>query len=229
MALNPFETLLDGLDKKVGVLERQSDSIKPEVDSFRNDALGFDPNDINSAATVNAAMAAWTPESIGAGTTDIEPINEFIDDCLADALAGINRYLKNILGNIEDGVDQVQDLAEKPLWQLLQKIKTLVADINRLISALDIKITCITSNDDLGQYTTQVEAIQDRIDTVIDDLYLTEDGNFDVDTLTNGINANLADNMKTFNNRSEVLEQEIQDNVSTTVNLPTTLNPRNRF
>jgi hypothetical protein len=229
MAIDPFQTILDGLDKKVGVLERQSNSIKPEVDSFRNDALGFDPGDINSSATVNAAMAAWTPESIGAGVTDIAPINDFVEDCLADALAGISRYLKNILGNVEEGVDAVTDLAEKPLWQALQRIWTLVADINRLISALDIKISCVTNNDDLGDYTGQIEAIQDRIDTVIGDLYLADDGSFDVDTITTGINSQLADNMKAFTDRSTQLQEEIRTNVETTVNLPTTLNPRNRF
>lgn len=227
--VNPFETILGTLDKNVGVLESKSSSIKPSVDTFRSDALGFNPFDISSSEVVDTAMNAWTPDVIGAGVTDIEPINQFADDCLAEALAGIRRYLKDILGNIESGVDLIEDIPERFLMKLLQKIKSLVADISNVISACDIKIECITSKDEAGYYTGRVQEIQDRINVVIDDLYLADNGSFDIDKLTTGVDGDLTNNLKAFKDRSDELQSEVQDNITTTVNLPTTVNPSNRF
>jgi hypothetical protein len=232
MSLDPFEILLGDLNKNVSVLENQSRLIQPFVSKFRSEGLGFNPADISPASEVESAMADFTPEAIGAGKSDIEPINEFVDDCLAAALAGIKRYVREILKNIEDGIDLIQsilDLPESILMKQLQKIWRLCSDIKSLISSLDIKITCITSKDDTGKYTQQVEDIQNRIDTVIDDLYLADDGSFDDEKLMTGFDNDLKVNMITYKSRADSLQNEINENIETTVNVPTTLNPKNRF
>ena len=232
MSLDPFEIILGQLDKNVGSLETQSRLIHPLVEQYRADGLGFNPANISPSSQVNAAMADFTPDAIGAGTTDIEPINEFIDDCLAEAAAGIRRYIKDILQNIEDGIDLIASilaLAENLLMKLLQRIWKLVDSIQSLINSLDIKITCITSKDDTGKYTAQVQAIEDRMDVVIDDLYLADDGSFDNDRMMTGFNNDLQSNLNSYKSRSDDLQSEIGDNIETTVNIPTTVNPANRF
>ena len=230
--LDPFEIILGTLDKNVTGLERQSRLIKPEVDSFRTDGLGFNPGDISPSNTVNSALAEYTPEAISAGPTDITPINSFIDDCLAEAVAGFRRYANNILNTMEDGIDLIDAilaLAENLLMKQLQKIWKLVNSIQSLISASDLQITCITSKDDLGEYTAQVQNIQDRMDQVIDDLFLADDGSFDEDRLVTGFNVDLGNNLKAYKARSDELQNEIQVNIEDTANIPTTINPRNRF
>ncbi len=229
--LDPYEILLSTLDKNVTGLERQSRLIKPQITSFRTDGLGF-TEDISPINTVNAAMDEYTPEAIKAGPTDIEPINEFINDCLAEAVAGFRRYINNILNTIEDGIDLIDAilaLAENLLMKQIAKITKLVNSIQSLISAADTQINCITSLDDIGKYTAQVELIENRMDDVIDDLYLADDGSFDEDRLMTGFNVDLKNNIKAFDARSIELQAEIQDNITETVNIPTTINPRNRF
>ena len=113
--------------------------------------------------------------------------------------------------------------------KLLQRIWKLVDSIQSLINSLDIKITCITSKDDTGKYTAQVQAIEDRMDVVIDDLYLADDGSFDNDRMMDGFNNDLKVNLDSYKSRSNDLQSEIGDNIETTVNIPTTVNPANRF
>jgi hypothetical protein len=138
MTLDPFEIIIGQLDKNIASLENQSSLIQPVVDSFRADGLAFNPSNISPGATVDAAMAAYTPDAIGAGTTDIEPINEFIDDCYNQAFAGIKRYIDSLLQNLEDGIDLISEilaLAENLLMKALQRIWKLVESIASLISS----------------------------------------------------------------------------------------------
>jgi hypothetical protein len=232
MSLDPFEIILDQLDKNVGSLENQSRLIQPLVSEFRSDGIAFNPASISPTSQVNAAMADFTPDAIGAGVSDIEPINEFVDDCLAEAVAGIRRYIADILENMEDGIDLIDSilaLAENLLMKQLQNIWKLVDSIQSLISSLDIKITCITSKDETGKYTAQVEAIENRMDTVIDDLYLADDGSFDNDKMMTGFNNDLQVNLDSYKSRSDHVQSQIADNIETTVNIPTTVNPSSRF
>jgi hypothetical protein len=92
-----------------------------------------------------------------------------------------------------------------------------------------LSITCITSKDEAGKYTAQVEALEARMDTVVDDLYLSDEGSFDADILMTGFNSDLKTNLIKFKTRSDALQVDIQENVETTVNIPTTVNPANRF
>ena len=154
--LDPFQIILDMLDKTVGTLEKQSRSILPFVSAFREDALGFDPNAISDISTVEAALRDFTKEAICASKTDLEPINQFIEDCLNDALRGVLRYLRDILGNLEEAMDLILAmtlLAEFLLMKLLQKLWRLCSDIYRLFANIDSKINCITSLDTSGKYS----------------------------------------------------------------------------
>jgi hypothetical protein len=67
------------------------------------------------------------------------------------------------------------------------------------------------------------------MDVVIEDLYLADDGSFDNDRMMDGFNNDLQSNLNSYKSRSDELQSEIADNIQTTVNIPTTVNPANRF
>ncbi len=230
--LDPFQIILDNIDRTTTTLERQARDILPDVTDFRNEGEGFIEGDISPSETVDNAMTAFTKEAICASKTDLEPINQFIEDCLNDALRGVRQYLNEILGNVEDGIDLIEEilaLPEKNLMQLLQKIWKLCDNIANLVSGIDGKLQCIISLDQSGQYTDQVTTIQNRVDTVIDDLYLADDGSFDHERLTTGFNEDLRTNLDKYYNRSVDLQQEINDDVDETIQLASTVNPRSKF
>ena len=230
--LDPFQIILDALDKTVGTLEKQSRTILPFVASFREQGLAFLPENISPYSQIESALSAFTKEAICASKTDLEPINDFVEDCLNDALRGVLRYLRDILGNLEDAMDLIAEilaLAEYLLMKLLQKLWKLGRDIYRLIGGIDGKIQCITSLDGTGKYAAQVDALEQRVDTVIDDLYLAEDGSFDHDRLMTGFNADLKTNLDAYKNRSDALQLEIQADVDEVVNFPATVNPKSKY
>jgi hypothetical protein len=223
--------LLDKVDRGIGTLEKQAADILPFVTDFRDQGSAFDPNNLSPTNAVNAALSAFTKEAICASKTDLAPIDDFIEDCLNDILSMVRKYLNDLLKNIEDGIDLINDLLNLPentLMKLLQKLWRLCNDIRNLIAGLDRKLQCVVTNDTLGVYTAQVTALQTRIDTVISDLYLADDGSFDVDNLMTGFVSGLQDNLKLFKTRSEELQQEITDDVNDIISVTTT-NPKTKY
>ena len=230
--LDPFQILLDASDKTVGTLEKQASSILPFVTDFRNQGDTFDPNDVSQSSVVDAALAEFTKEAICASKTDLEPINQFIEDCLNDALRAVRQYINDMLGNVEDGIDLIQDilnLPESALMKLLQKIWKLCRDIRNLIGGIDGKLQCITVADQEGKYTAEVEALESRIDTVTTDLYLDDDGSFNHEKLIAGFDNGLQGNLDRYKARSDDLQLEIEEDIETTVNIPTTVNPKRKY
>lgn len=230
--LDPFQAILDAANITMGGLERQARQILPFVDEFRALGLGFDDGNLSPAAQIDAALAAFTKEAICASETDLAPINQFVEDCLNDALRAVRRYLADLLANLGDGmslIDELVALFEFALMFLLQKIWDLIQSIRRLISAIDGKLTCVTSLDDVGRYTGQVEAINDRVDTVTDDLFLDPDGSFNHQRMTFGFSSGLRTNIDKYYDRSVALQSEIQKAVNDTLELGDTVNPKNKF
>ena len=151
--LNPHQILLDKVDRGLSTLEKQAALILPFVTQFRTDGTAFDPNNLSSTSAVNAAMTAFTKEAICASKTDLAPIDDFTEDCLNDILALVRKYLNDLLGNVEDGIDLIQDilnLPENALMKLLQKLWRLCNDIYNLIAGLDRKLQCVVVNDISG-------------------------------------------------------------------------------
>lgn len=230
--LDPLQTILDQTSTKIFTLERQARGIKPFVDIFRTVGSAFPPALISPESTVNSALNEFTAEAICASSTDLAPINDLVEDCLGDALRGVKGYLSGILGKIEDGIDLIADilaLPENVLMKQLQKIWKLCDDIAGLINSLDGKIQCVSTSSQGALYQSQIDDLNDRIDTVIDDLYLADDGSFDHERLMTGFHADLQTNIDSYKTRSENLQQEIQDEVSSTVDLTAMINPKNYF
>lgn len=231
-SLDPLQIIIDATEKRIETLELQSSSIKPYVDSFRSIGEEFDPNNISNSSVVNSALDEFTAEAICAGSTSLAPINDLVADCLNEASRGVSQYLNDILKNIEEGIDFIQDILDLPessLFKLLQKIWNLTNNIYDLVNGIDYKLQCVSISENASEYEDQTQALEARVNTVINDLYLDEDGSFDVDTLIDGFNSNLKNNIKSYKKRSDNLQSEIQDNVSNTIDLTATVNPRRFF
>ena len=71
--------------------------------------------------------------------------------------------------------------------------------------------------------------MEQRVNTVQDDLYLADDGSFDSDRLMTGINQDLYYNLDAYKQRSDRLQVEIQDDVDDVINLPATVNPKRNY
>ena len=230
--LDPMQTIINQTESKVNTLETQATGILPSVESFRAIGEGFDPADISSSAEVNSALNEMTAEALCASSTDLAPINDLTEDCLNEAIRGVKRYVNDMLQNMEDGIDLIDDilaLPENQLMKLLQKIWKLSDNIKDLIRGIDKKLTCVSLSEQGAEYQDQIDALNDRVDTVTDDLYLADDGSFDGERLTDGFNTDLQDNILAYETRSTNLQGEIVDDISNTVDLTATVNPKNYF
>lgn len=226
--LNPFEIVLDSIDSKTSSLEKQAGIILPSVDEFRLEGLNFDLNDLSPINIVADALGDFTKEAICASETDLAPINDFVADCLNDALRGVLNFLAEILPNLESSMDLISSLVLLPefnLMSLLQGVWGAVDDISELIASLDLKLSCITSS----EWSTQIDEIQARINTVTTDLYLNDDGTFDQNKMMDGFDSGLTININAFKVRSDILQTEILNDVFKVISIPTTINPSNRF
>ena len=86
-----------------------------------------------------------------------------------------------------------------------------------------------SSADQEGKYTAEVEALESRIDTVTGDLYLDDDGSFNHEKLIAGFDNGLQGNLDRYKARSDDLQLEIEEDIETTVNIPTTVNPKRKY
>jgi hypothetical protein len=227
--LDPFQILLDKTDRGIATLEKEYANIITYVDSFRNTGQAFDPAQISNKADVLDALNEFTDEAICASKTNLAPIDRFTEDCLNDIMQQVKKYVNRILENVEDGIDLINDilaLPESTLIKLFQQIWKLCNNIRNLVEGLDRKLQCVVINDELGIYTAQAVALQDRVDAVIDGLYLSEDGSFDPDRLMTGFATALKENIDLYKARADDLIEDIQGNVSDAISATTNVNPR---
>lgn len=227
--LNPYQSIIDGINKGVTTLEKQADIIQPVIDEFDDAVDAITTPTLPSA--LNVALNNLTAEAICASSTDLEPLNDLSADCLLEASAAIKRYTKNIRSNLEEGTKLIVDIITLPeggLFTLFQKIRGLATDIKDLVTALNNKIQCVSLSDSAVDYQSQIDDINDRINTVIDDLRLSDDGSFDVDIFLSDLGEDLQDNIKAYNTKAEGVKEEIEQSISNTVS-STTVNPRSYF
>lgn len=229
--LNPYQSIIDGINKGVTTLEKQASIIQPVIDEFDDAADAITTPTLPSA--LNLALNKLTAEAICASSTDIEPLNNLSSDCLLEAAASIKRYSKNLLSNIEDGIGLIYDILTLPegvLFTLFQKIWGLATDIKDLITALNNKIECISLSSSSEDYQSQIDDINDRINTVIDDLRLADDGSFDSDVFLSNLSDDLKDNIKLYESKATEVKDGIETSIkNATINNNTTTNPRNYY
>jgi len=225
--LDPYQSVIDAVNKGVVTLENQADFIQPYIDQF--DAIAATITTPTLPSALNAALNQFTADAICASKTDLEPINDLVGDCLLEATASVKRYIKNIMYNIEDGISLVTDLITLPegvLFTYYQRIRGLADNIKDLVTGLNNKISCVPPT---GGYQSQIDDINTKINDVLDDLRLDVDGSFDPDTFLTGLASDLADNVKSYTTRADDLQDEIMDNISSTVDLTAAVNPKRYF
>lgn len=230
--LDPLQTIIDTTENKVNTLETQARDILPFVDDFRSTGETFPPGDISNSNDVNNALNEFTAEAICASSTDLAPINDLTEDCLNEAISGVRKYVNDVLSNIEDGIDLINEilaLPENTMFKLLQRIESLTDNIKDLVSGIDTKLQCVSLSEQGAAYLDQIEALEARVNTVTDDLYLADDGSFDVDKMVNGFQTGLQDNIKAYNVRANDLQGEIADEITNTVDLSASINPKRFF
>jgi hypothetical protein len=223
--LDPYQSILDASNTAISTLERQRNIIKPFIDAF-SVAAGITP--ATPSGLFNAAVNQYTAEAICAASTDLAPINNFVGDCLNEAARAVKKFLRDILSIIQKGINLIGSLLGLPenfLLNLFQKIWSLVDGIKGLITGVDFKLKCVSP----ASYKDQVDDLNDRVNGVITDLKLGDDGSFDSDVLLDGVNEDLKNNIKSYETRAQNLRQEIIDNVTNTVDLTTTVNPKRFF
>lgn len=228
--LDPYQSIIDALNKGAKSLENQAQVIQPFIDQF--DLLASAITTPSLPSVLNNALNQFTADAICAASTDLQPINDLVGDCLSSAMASVKAYLKNIMSNIEDGISLINDLITLPegiLFTYYQKIWGLCDTIKDLITSLDNKIQCVSLSDVGSLYQDQIDDLNDRISGVTDDLRLAADGSFDADTFLSGLGTSLKDNVKSFADKSTSLKDDIENNVSSTIDLAQQINPTNYF
>jgi hypothetical protein len=99
--LDPYQSIMNGLNESVTALENAANFVQPTIDLFDSavDAITTP----TPAGALNTALNQFTAEAICASKTDLEPINQLTADCLYEATAAVKRYLKDIVGILEEG------------------------------------------------------------------------------------------------------------------------------
>lgn len=227
------DSALRELLQDVAALESARDDIKSVVNSFLNEALGYDTSALTDPADVaNDVINNFTPDGLGCGTTGVPPVDDYIATCLYRLKSQIQRQISNLNSDAANVVTDLLSVAEATLFGLLQQVFGVFEQygLNDLINALDGRITCITSADDLGTYTSDISDINDRIDAVIADLPVDNDGNFDYNDLTSGLDSGLVDNLDIFKAQSESSIASSTANLQAELNkISGSVNPTNFF
>lgn len=227
--LDPYQSIIDGINKGVATLEKQAAIIQPIIDEFDAAADAITTPTLPSA--LNVALNNLTADAICASTTDLEPLNDLTSDCLLEATAAIKRYSKNIFENLEEGTKLIVDIITLPeggLFTLFQKTRGLATDVKDLVTALNNKIQCVSLSDSAVVYQEQIDDINSKMDDVIDNLRLSEDGSFDPDVFLSNLSTDLQDNVKAYGEKATQVKEEIEQSISNTIGSVTT-NPRNFF
>lgn len=226
--LDPYQSIINGLNKTAASLENAAAFIQPTVDAF--DVISDSILTPTLPNALNAALNQFTADAICASKTDLEPINQLTADCLYEATAAVKRFLKDILSNIGDGILLINDLITLPegiLFTYFQQIWGLTTDIKDLVTAINWRIECVALK--TPDYEDQILGIETRVNDVLDELRLDTDGSFSAPVFCKNLSAPLKANMEAYETRAQNLKQEIIDNISSTVDLTVVVNPKRYF
>jgi hypothetical protein len=225
------QSALTALLRDVDSLEGYKNILYDQQNTFLGQVNGFDLQTLSTNAQVENDILQLNTTAVGCDSGDFPAVNDFQNIC-------INRYLGNLL-NKKDGasgdmtgfMDTLLSIAEKPLTVGLQALFALFEKfgLSSLINALDTNLTCITNADDVGRYTADIQAANDRIDAVVKDLAIDDQGEFSFDKLTAGIDTGLKDNLKTVYDKAQVVTEQSKANIDDKINSAGNMLPDNFF
>jgi hypothetical protein len=226
--LDPYQSIMNGLNESVTALENAANFVQPTIDLFDSavDAITTP----TPAGALNTALNQFTAEAICASKTDLEPINQLTADCLYEATAAVKRYLKDIVGILEEGTKLIIDIMTLPegvLFTYFQKVRGLVTNIKDLVTVIDWRIECFVLKQ--PDYADQILGIETRVNDVIDQLRLEPDGSFSVDAFCADLDSDLKANVAAYDTKVTDLKSEIETTVSDTIDLSVNVVPKRYF
>jgi hypothetical protein len=216
----------------VDALENARDILKNQADAFIEDALGFNLDDLSTPSEMtDDVVNNLTPENMGCDESAISVVGGFIGNCAFAQLSELARKIKKLNKDLVDIVTDLLSVPENLLCQALQDFFGLFEGygMDNILDALDLKIFCITSSEDAAKYADDIQDINDRIDAVVDDLPMTDTGDFDIDELTEDLDEDLSNNLKIYQAQAESSVAESREDLQKAKASASNLHPANRF
>lgn len=227
------DAAIRGLEAQVNALESYRDVLEEQAANFINDALDFEATTpITDAADVLLDVVDnVTTATLGCEVTDIPQVNDFIQDCKNKLRGEINKKVNNLLFDTAGVAETSLALAERFLFASLADVLALFDrySLNRLLDAIQRNQTCITSSADAAKWAAEIDAQNDRIDQVIDDLPIDSSGNFDFDKLTEDLTPALKQNLNIFKTQSDSMNKAATENLQKQLEQIGDFNPASRF
>lgn len=232
MPLACTDSVLRSLEADVRALESYKYDLKNIADDWIQDATGFDTGQLSTPAEMTEdVLGNLTESALGCDEDQIPVVEDYIENCLYKVRREITRAIRNLTSEIAETTGDVLTVAERLLCKTLQDLIATFDkySLNRLLESIDRNIECITSSDEYYRYVDRIDDMNDRINTVLDELPVDSSGNFDFDKLTSTIDSGLKQNLEIYKNQSETVLKNSQANMQKKLADLGDLNPASRF
>jgi len=225
------QATLTALLRDVDSLEGYKNILYGQQSVFLGQANAFQLGSLSTPTQVQNDLLNVNTSSVGCSPTDFPAVTDFTNIC-------VNKYLGNLLGKKDSTnqdmtgfLDTLLSIAERPLMVALQALFALFDKfgLSSLINALDTNINCITSSEDAARYTTEIDDINKRVDAVVKDLAINDQGEFDFDKLTTSVDTGLKNNLEAGYFKAQQVCQESKDNIDAKVSQASTVVPEGYF
>lgn len=232
MPLACTDSVLRGLETDVRALESYKDDLKDIADDWIEDATGFDTGLLSTPAEmVEDVLGNLTEAALGCDEDQIPIVEDYVENCIYKIRGEITRAVRNLTSSIAETTIDELTVAERFLCKTLQDLIATFDkySLNRLLTSIDRNIECITSSAEYEKYVDRIDDMNDRINTVLDDLPVDSSGNFDFNKLTGTIDSGLKQNLEIYKDQSETLYNNSKENMEKQLEALGDLNPANRF
>lgn len=216
----------------VSALENARDVLKYKAEAFIEEATGFDLTQLSSPSEMtDDVVNNVTPETMGCDEGVIQAAEDFVANCAFAQLSALARKIKRLNKDLIDIISDLLSIPEKLLCKALQDFFSLFEGYGTkdILNALDFRILCITSSKDAARFADDINDINDRINTVVDDLPMDDSGEFDIDQLTADLDTDLSSNLKTYQDQAQSTVAKSRKNLVAAKSSASELNPVNRF
>lgn len=225
------DSAIRGLEADIQALENYSDVLEEQAADWINDALDFDLDQLSDPFDVaQDVVDNLTTTNLFCDEHQVPIVSDYVQACLNRIRGEVNRKIKNLDRDIGGTALAVLSLAER---FLMGSLSDLIAEfekysLDRLLDSINKDQTCITSSGDSAKYAERIDEQNERIQQVIDDLPIDEDGNFSFDKLTEDVDADLTQNLNIYKTQAEDTLIASKDNMLEELSFQD-FNPKNRF
>lgn len=223
MAINPCISLNERLEQAVSALEDIEDTVLGTLDEVKDQIEAFTDTP-TSPQDLTDALVNITEDAIDAGLSDMSIINNFVGSCLDDVINKVDEFRDSILdavGSLFDDIPTLNSLVEKAIGQTMAGLKGLITGfkIPDILSELDRLLACLSDQPDLAECLSGLQVKSDRINSVLSNLNLSDDGMFDQSSFLGtmpGVDDLLKNNINTITDKMDIVEVSVLSNIDTT-------------